>query len=332
MQILASAVVVALGLGLATAATVQGPCPSVTSQSTLDADRYVGKWYELKRFPNRNQGMLSCTSALYTLEPDNTVTVMNQGYFPNGTKDSIEGTAQVVDVSKPAELSVDFGFGWPADKPNYFIRQTDYDTYSVVFSCMEFSNVHVEYAWILTRERNADIDVDALEQDLADAGPCPTVTSQSTLDVDRYVGKWYELKQFPNLNQLDLSCTSALYILAADRTVTVKNQGYFNGTKDSFEGTAQVVDVSKPAELSVNFGFVWSTDEPNYVIRQTDYDTYSVVFSCTEVFNIHLEYAWILTRERNADIDVDALEQDLADAGIDVGNFETVDQDDCPDN
>ncbi|GFR71983.1 apolipoprotein D [Elysia marginata] len=165
------------------------------------------------------------------------------------------------------------------------------------------------------------------------SGPCPSIVSQPTLDASRYVGKWYELKRFPNTNQEDLSCTSAQYTLASDGTVIVRNQGFFsNGTMDSIEGTAQVVDASSPAELSVDFGFGWPSNVPNYYILDTDYDNYSLVYSCSEMFGVSVEFAWILTRERNANLDVSALEQTLTDAGVDVANFETVDQQNCSDD
>lgn len=147
-----------------------GQCPSVKSQSTLDSTRYVGVWYELKRFPNANQGNLSCTSATYTLQSDGKVGVKNQGYFADGTIDFIEGIAQVANDARPAELSVDLGFGWPATVPNYFVLDTDYDSYSLVYCCAAIGIIRMEYAWMLTRDRNPDLDVDALEQKLTNSG------------------------------------------------------------------------------------------------------------------------------------------------------------------
>ncbi|GFS10181.1 apolipoprotein D [Elysia marginata] len=164
-------------------------------------------------------------------------------------------------------------------------------------------------------------------------GPCASVASQATLDPDRYVGKWYELKRFPNINQMDLRCTSAQYTLASNGSVIVRNQGITSdGTLDSIEGTAQVVNVSAPAELSVDFGFGWPADIPNYYVLATDYDSYSLVYSCSDLFGISMEYAWILSRERNAGLDVSGLEQILTDAGVDITNFETVDQQNCSDD
>ncbi|GFO32202.1 prostaglandin-h2 d-isomerase [Plakobranchus ocellatus] len=73
------------------------------------------------------------------------------------------------------------------------------------------------------------------------------------------------------------------------------------------------------------------TKTPNYIIQETDYKNYSVVFSCTQLEALNLQFAWILTRVRGlAPPNLAQLESKLTAAGVDVTEFFVVDQKGCP--
>ena len=59
-----------------------------------------------------------------------------------------------------ASLVVDFSGKTPSpsDKANYTVLDTDYDTYTVVYSCAEFFDgvASFDYLWILARENQLD--------------------------------------------------------------------------------------------------------------------------------------------------------------------------------
>lgn len=71
----------------------------------------------------------------------------------------------------------------------------------------------------------------------------------------------------------------------------------------------------------------------NYWIIDTDYKTYTLVYSCTSVLSItHLELAWILTRQKTIDPEIkDKLFKKLSDFGVKTSNFKPTDQSQCPD-
>ncbi|GFR61433.1 apolipoprotein D-like [Elysia marginata] len=101
--------------------------------------------------------------------------------------------------------------------------------------------------------------------------------------------------------------------------------------RSSVVGNATVPDPSKPAELRVSFGgYGPSGNKPNYFIQETDYENYSVIFSCDELIGFNIQFAWILTRNRGvAPSNLSDLEQKLEDAGVDTSYFFVVDQSSC---
>ncbi len=88
----------------------------------------------------------------------------------------ITGKAVVVNRNRPNELSVGF-FGEPnLSQPNYIVLDTDYTSYSLVYSCTQsapsiFSSGKTEYAWILSRQKTLDqATVQRLENMLTSIG------------------------------------------------------------------------------------------------------------------------------------------------------------------
>ncbi|HPO16680.1 MAG TPA: lipocalin family protein [Candidatus Hydrogenedentes bacterium] len=88
-------------------------CPATNPPETVasvDLDRYVGKWYEIARFPVIFQNGLVGVTAEYTLQDDGTVRVFNRGLKNSldGEESSIEGVATVTDPVTNAKLRVRF--------------------------------------------------------------------------------------------------------------------------------------------------------------------------------------------------------------------------------
>lgn len=75
------------------------------------------------------------------------------------------------------------------------------------------------------------------------------------LDVERYMGRWYEIASFPSRNQpKDGENTRATYSLKPDGTVHVLNETWSGGKRGYIEGTAYKADPkSDEAKLKVKF-------------------------------------------------------------------------------
>ncbi|XP_074478297.1 apolipoprotein D-like [Sebastes fasciatus] len=163
-----------------------GKCPQLCVQEDFNVTKYMGTWYEIEKLPaifERGQ----CNQATYSLLPDGTVKVLNAELLSNGKINSIEGVARVKNSSQPAILGVSFFKGVP-DGP-YWVLSTDYQSYSLVYSCSNYLGrlFHIDFAWILARTRVLTDDViDGLHDKLASAGVNInrlTVSNQTGCDV-----------------------------------------------------------------------------------------------------------------------------------------------------
>jgi len=115
----------------------------LASVSTVDLKRYVGKWYEIARYPNRFQRQCaSDTTAEYELKPNGKVGVVNTCRKSDGATKKASGTAKVVDPSN-ARLKVTFF--WPFYGDYWIIGLDPEYRWAVV------GEPHRKYLWILSR-------------------------------------------------------------------------------------------------------------------------------------------------------------------------------------
>jgi apolipoprotein D and lipocalin family protein len=122
--------------------------PSVVT--SVDLNRYKGKWYEIARLPNYFERKLKCTSADYSLREDGKITVVNAGNYitdPNKST-SAKGVAWVPDKNSPAKLKVQFFWPFSGD---YWIIYLDSDYRFVLVG-----DPACKYLWILAREKQMD--------------------------------------------------------------------------------------------------------------------------------------------------------------------------------
>ncbi|KAL6104006.1 apod [Pungitius sinensis] len=126
-----------------------GKCPQPAVQENFDTARYLGKWYEIQRLPHAFQ-YGECSTATYSLQSPGVVGVFNRELLANGTINSISGSATAKDASEPAKLLVSFFENAPPAP--YWVLSTDYDNYTLVYSCTDLELVHVDFAWIMSRK------------------------------------------------------------------------------------------------------------------------------------------------------------------------------------
>lgn len=110
--------------------------------TTLDASRYMGKWYEIARFDHRFERGMDNVMTTYTLRPDGKIEVVNEGY-KNGKHSIARGKAFIPNPqTHPGRLRVSFFLWFYSD---YYILELDEAnyTYAVVGSSSP------DYLWIL---------------------------------------------------------------------------------------------------------------------------------------------------------------------------------------
>lgn len=117
----------------------------------VDVQRYLGKWYEIAKFPNSFQKNIYGATAEYSLIDSSTIRVINSGYKDslNGEVEQAKGKAFVVENSGNAKLRVQFF--WPF-RGDYWILELDKEKYSYVV----VGEPGRKYLWILGREPKLD--------------------------------------------------------------------------------------------------------------------------------------------------------------------------------
>ncbi len=95
----------------------------------LDMQRYLGRWYEIARFPHRFERTLVGVTAEYSPRSDGRIQVVNSGFTNDlgGPYRQARGTAWVPDPRRPAALKV--RFFWPFSG-NYLVFGLDEQDYS----------------------------------------------------------------------------------------------------------------------------------------------------------------------------------------------------------
>jgi len=126
---------------------------------------------------------------------------------------------------------------------------------------------------------------------------CPKVQLKEKFDLNQYLGRWYEVEKYPNWFEKG-SCNGAMYKLEEDGRVAVNNSELLKGGEFNFAiGEARVnPSGGNPASLQVRF----SKWQPwgQYLVLDTDYENYTVVYSCSNLLVTRLEFLWIMSRER----------------------------------
>jgi apolipoprotein D and lipocalin family protein len=149
----------------------------------------------------------------------------------------------------------------------------------------------------------------------------PSVVSD--VDLNRYVGMWYEIARLPNFFERKLKCTSATYTLRSDGKITVLNKGNYitePQKSTSSQGVAWIPDKKSPGKLKVQFFWPFSGD---YWIMHLDKD-YKYVL----VGDPSLKYLWILCREKIMDEPTyNMLLKKAIDSGYDIRSIIRVEQD-----
>lgn len=128
------------------------------------------------------------------------------------------------------------------------------------------------------------------------AQPRGVMQTVDTVDVDRYVGNWFEIARFPNSFQDEcIGDVTASYATRSDGRLDVINRCRTESGAIEARGVARIVDTETRAQLKVRFApavfsflpFVWG----DYWILGLGHD-----YSWAIVGSPDREYLWILAR------------------------------------
>lgn len=143
------------------------------------------------------------------------------------------------------------------------------------------------------------------------------------VDLDRYLGKWYEISSFPQSFQKGCNCSSAEYFKTDKDYIRVLNtcrKGSTKGELSTADGKAFVVDTTTNAKLKVQF--FWPFKGDYWIIDLASDYSYAVVG------HPNREYLWILSRTPKMDnATYNSIIERVKAKGFDVNKLQITNQD-----
>lgn len=141
--------------GLGFSLTVQAESIKPKAVESIDVHQYAGKWYEIAHLPMYFQrNCVSATSAQYTVNPDQTIGVLNSCRTETGKIIASQGLAYPQNKGM-SELKVSFlpaGLRWlPFTKGDYWVLRVDPE-YQVAL----IGGPTHKYLWILSKNPHLD--------------------------------------------------------------------------------------------------------------------------------------------------------------------------------
>lgn len=147
-------------------------------------------------------------------------------------------------------------------------------------------------------------------------------TTVKTLDLNRYLGTWYEIARFPHSFEKNLVGVTATYSMREDGKIEVLNQGFKNkldGEPSKAVGKAKIPNKLEPGKLKVSFFWIFYADY--FVLELDENYQYAMIGSSTD------KYFWILSRTPQMELAVyDMLLERARKRGYNLANLYKVPQ------
>lgn len=143
------------------------------------------------------------------------------------------------------------------------------------------------------------------------------------LDIQKYLGTWYEIARYDHSFERGLEGVTATYSLREDGKIKVINSGYegsLSGKYSEAIGKAKIPNPqTEPAKLKVSFFWIFYGD---YFVLELDKDyQWAVIGSSSD------KYLWILSRSPQMDpLAYKAILENLKKRGYDISKLIKVEQ------
>jgi len=161
-------------------------------------------------------------------------------------------------------------------------------------------------------------------------GACPKAVTQTTFDLEKYLGTWYEIYSFPTTFEKG-NCARAEYKKLPNGHIQITNRGIEAGNKTiTAIGDAYQPNITDPAKFLIRFAS--GAPYGNYWVITTDYTDHALIYSCDVIAKVvHIEFAWILARNMTLpEATTKKLFDELASFKVDVSKFKATVQTGCP--
>ena len=140
------------------------------------------------------------------------------------------------------------------------------------------------------------------------------------LDLNRFMGKWYEIARYDHRFEKEMTHVTANYLPLSNGKIRIINKGYKYGKPKEITGKAkQPNPVHYPGRLKVSF-FLWFYSD-YYVLEMDENYQHAIIGSSSD------KYLWILSRTPQLPEDtLSKLLQNIQQRGYDLTKLVFVEQ------
>ena len=145
------------------------------------------------------------------------------------------------------------------------------------------------------------------------------------MDLNKYMGKWYEIASFPNSFQKNCKCTNANYEIDGDKVKVLNKcrRHSVDAKWDSASGFAKVVPNTGNSKLKVTFFWPFYGDYWILHLTKDSKNNYKEVL----VGSPNRKYLWILARDKSiSKKSYDSLVSIAKEKGFDVSKLKKTTQ------
>ncbi|XP_065200815.1 apolipoprotein D-like [Planococcus citri] len=140
-----------------------GSCPDHPTVDQFDLEKFQGPWYEIERSFYVFELLGNCPKFNFSITSGDSMEVkFSMKNRITGNKNVIDGLAYPKPYN-PAIWDYRVNSGLPKylsrimpGSGKYFILDTDYDSYAIMYSCSNLGLFHSDLIWVLGRDKNLE--------------------------------------------------------------------------------------------------------------------------------------------------------------------------------
>ncbi|CAK1544466.1 unnamed protein product [Leptosia nina] len=131
-------------------------------------------------------------------------------------------------------------------------------------------------------------------------GWCPDYQPMANFNINRFLGNWFEEERYFTVSELGTRCVNTKYESTPEGRIIVSNEitNSLTGMKRVLDGTLQMIGREGEGRMVIKYASLPVPYDNEFIILDTDYDTFAVMWACSGVGPVHIQNAWILTRDR----------------------------------
>ncbi|XP_021946527.1 apolipoprotein D [Folsomia candida] len=135
---------------------MEGSCPPIPVMKNFSPDKFLGTWYEIERYYSDYQVNTKCNKIDFTYNPDGRIGILTSAIQEKSGMPKVSYGLANFEYGESARMTLSMTPtpGSPTHLEfGYWILDTDYESYAVVYSCDDFcrGRQHSKSIWVLGR-------------------------------------------------------------------------------------------------------------------------------------------------------------------------------------